>query len=218
MDPAGAQASLGEGEALAFFADEIRDWHLHVPIGDFAVSVDREMIEDCHVALNLQPRGIQGRNYHRMARVRIGIRSRIGQPHHNDKLRIRVERAAGKPLAAIDDVLRALTPYRSLKVRRVGGRSIRLSDADARTDFALKQWHEPAFSLLLRRKEVQELHVSSIRCAAVENLGAPRYAAHQFRKRRILKITEPRTGLVVTQSWQEQVPEPLGLGPILKSV
>ena len=72
-----------------------------------------------------------------MARVRIGIRPRIGQPHHNDKLRIRVERAAGKPLAAIYDVLRALTPYRSLKVRRVGGRSIRLSDADARSGLAL---------------------------------------------------------------------------------
>src|SRR6516164_11289251 len=150
-----------------------------------------------------------------MARVRIGIRSRIGKPHHNDELRIRVEGAAGEPLAAVDDVLRALTPYGRLQVRRVGGRSIRLSDADARSDLALKQGHEPVLSLLLCSKEMQELHVSGVGCAAVENLGAPGQTTHHFRKRGILKITQPCARLVLTQPWQEKIPEPLGLGTIL---
>src|SRR5262249_32250453 len=43
----------------------------------------------------------------------------------------------------------------------------------------------------------------------------PGQAAHHFRKGGILKIAEPRARLVLTQPWQEQIPEPLAFGTIL---
>jgi hypothetical protein len=75
---------------------------------------------------------------------------------------------------------------------------------------------QPLPVLLGRGKQVQQLHVAGVRRAAVEHLRGPGQAPQDLGQRRIGQVTQRQPGLIVTQAWQKETPQPFRAGQRLE--
>ena len=123
-------------------------------------------------------------------------------------LAARVGRAAGPPLAAVDDVLVAVADDARLDVGRVAARHRRLGHGERRADLAVEQRLQPLLLLLLGAEQVQQLHVAGVGRRAVDRLRGELVApAGQLGERGVLELGQP--GL----RGQEEVPQSRACGP-----
>jgi len=123
-----------------------------------------------------QPGGHQD---HRLLLVARGIVG-IGLAHQDVELAARVAGAARPPLAAVDHVMVAVALDAALDVGRIRRGDVRLGHEERRADPALEQGLEPLLFLLLGAVALDRLHVARVRRRAVEHLGRPGHAPHDF--------------------------------------
>src|ERR1700737_356569 len=113
----------------------------------------------------------------------IGI-LRVRLAHEDEELAACVHRPRGPPLPAIDDQVVALANDAALDVGRVGGRDIWFRHRETGTNLAIQKRTQPSIFLLWRPEAVEDLHVPGVGGGAIEDLGGPGDAPHDFAERR----------------------------------
>ena len=203
VDPARAEASLGDAEAVAFLLQQVvrgdanvLEGHLHVPLGVLVA-------EDRQVAERGDPGGVQRHDDHRL--LPVGISVGVGDAHEDRDRAVGPAGVGRPPLATVDDVLVAVTLDAGLDVAGIGGRHRGFGHGEAGPDLAVEEGHQPL--LLLRAGAVlgQHLHVPGVRRVAVEDLGREGDLAHELGQGGVLEVGQAGAPLLVGQ---EQVPQP----------
>ena len=214
VDAPRSEARLRHHEALALPAQQAAKRNPHVAQHQLAVALGGDVVHHRDVAHQLDTRRIEGHQDHALLVVRVGLR--IGLAHHDQQPAVGVRGVGDEPLAPVDHVLVAVAADQRLDVGGIRGRHVRLGHGERRANLAFEQRLEPALALLWRGEQVQQLHVAGIRRVAVEHLGRPVHAPHDFRQRRVFEVAQARAGLIRLQGGQEQVPQPLRAGECLQ--
>ena len=135
VDPAGAEAGLGDREPVALLADEVRG---RAPGRRGTGSRRgrrargrRSRRPPCP-RMHADPGSVARDEDHRLLAVPVGVR--VGLAHHDEDLGRRAHRAGDPPLAPVDDVLVAVPPDRGADVRGVGGGHVGLGHREGRAD------------------------------------------------------------------------------------
>ena len=187
MHTARPQPPLGDLESLARSRDEGIDGQPYVLERHHAVSA--RLVVEPHRRqhpFHSDARSIHRDENHRVARV--SMRVRVGQPHKNDHLAVGMTDAGAPPLAAVDHHLVAVDDGRGRHVRGIRGSHVGLRHTKRGPDIALQERFEPDLLLLLAAVPVQHLHISRIRCVAIEHGGGEQRPSHLLGQRRVLGI------------------------------
>jgi hypothetical protein len=167
VDPAAAEAGLGDDERLALAAEQGGGRHPDVLIVDErVVALAQPFAAQPDVALDVDARRVRRHQEHRHALVRadVGIRDR-----HDDEER-RGAGVGGEELPPVDDPVAAVPDGQRLELGRVGT-GVRLGHRVTREDLAVEQRPQVAL-LLLRRAEVgDDLGVPGCPCPSPPSSG-----------------------------------------------
>ena len=209
VDPARAEPGLGDREAAALLADDVRDRHPDAGEGDLGVAVLVVLAEHGVVADHGDAGGVARDEYHRLLAVR--HRRGVGLAHDDEEGTAGIHGAAGPPLAPVNDVLLAVAGDPGGDVGGVAAGHIGFGHRERGPDLPGEQRLEPCPLQLLAAEQVQQFHVAGVRGRAVDRLGRDVQApAGQFGDRGVLELGQPRLGR------QEQVPQAQGLGLLLQ--
>ena len=118
-----------------------------------------------------------------------------------------MRRAGNKPFAPVEHPLVAIPVDARLQIGRVARRDVGLRHGKGASDLALKQGAQPTPALLRRGKQMQQLHVAGVGCAAVEDFRGPGHASHDLGQRRVVQIAQAQTRLILTQAGQKEIPQ-----------
>ena len=175
VDAAGAQPVLGDLEALADLADQIRLGHAHVAVVDLGVTETEVLVAAHHryVAHHIDARCVARHQDHRSALV--GRRVGVGD-HHHDQDRGH-HAVAGEPLVPIDDPLVTVQHGGRRHVHGVGARVLGLGHREGGEDLLVEQRVEPLPLLLLGAKERQHLRVAGVGGVVAEDDRPPERGA-----------------------------------------
>src|SRR5579871_4502368 len=105
--------------------------------------------------------------------------------------------AMARPMPREDPVMTAVRPLRSKSRMGQAAWNVRLRHGEGGANLALEQRSQPLAPLRLAGKQMQQLHVSRVGGAAVEDLRSPWHPPHQLRERSIFEMGEPRTGFFI---------------------
>ena len=202
----GPEPLLGEPEALALRAEQVRGRHAHVVVDDLGVAAVGPVVvpEQARRAHHVDARRVPRHEDHALAPVPLGVG--IGDAHDDQQLAARRHRPGGPPLASVDDVVVAVALDPRRDVRRVRGCDVGLGHGERRPDPPVQERIQPARLLLRRAEQREQLHVPGVGRRAVERLRShPRAAAGDLGERRVLQVGEP--GAAVVDRRQEQVPQ-----------
>src|SRR5690242_8710294 len=122
----------------------------------------------------------------------------IGLAHEDRDLTAWVRRTSRPPLAAVDDVVIAVSNDRTFDICSVGGGDGWFGHGEAGANAALEQRLQPLFLLLLRAVEIDRLHIAGIGRRAVEGFRGHERPTHDLAKRRVVEIGE--TGAMLGMS------------------
>src|SRR6185437_10519522 len=205
VDPARAEPRLRDREPAALVADQVGRGHPDVAEHNLGVAAVLVVVvaEDLHAADDRHAGGVARHQDHRLLAVTAG--GRVGLAHHDEDLRLRVQRPGDPPLVAVDDVLVAVAHDAGGDVGGVRGRHLGLGHRERGADLAVEQRPQPALLLLGGAELDEHLHVAGVRGRAVQRGGRQQQAAAgDLRERRVLQVGQP--GAVLAR--QEQVPQP----------
>ena len=209
VNAAGAEATLGDFKAAALAEDDVFLGHAHVFEDHFGVAFRRvHGAEHHHRTFDVNTRGVHRHQNLRLLLVAVGV-VRVGLAHHDHDFAGFAHRAADVELAAVDDVIVAVTGDGGFDVGGVGGRHFRLGHRERGADLAFHQRLEPLLLLGFVAVLGEHFHVAGVRRGAVEALGGDVVAAHLFRQRGVFQVGQARAQLAVFLG-QEQVPQALG--------
>mmetsp|Transcript_66909 Transcript_66909/g.211764 ORF Transcript_66909/g.211764 Transcript_66909/m.211764 type:complete len:428 (+) Transcript_66909:146-1429(+) len=230
MDPAWAQASLGNLEAAALACEDvgkgdphILEQHLKVPLGRLVIAqhLHRPHKRDTGRVHRHEDDG--GRSM----TPRLCAWSSC-PPHEDADLAVQAPGSRDPPLAAVDDVLAGgLIPhYRGADVGGVARGHARLGHGEARADAPIQQRLQPALLLLHRAEAGDGLHVPRVRRGAVHCLCCKLHVVcspHDLAEGAVLEVREA-TALVAGAQvchlgkllGKPEVPEAAGLCLLLQ--
>src|SRR5205823_10074373 len=114
-----------------------------------------------------------------------------GLAHEDEELAAWIHRSRGPPFPAIDDQIVAIANDAALDIGRVRGRNIRFRHRETGTNLSIQKRPKPSALLLRGPIAVEDFHVPGIRGRAVEDLGCPGDAAHDFAEWRVLQVGKP---------------------------
>ena len=174
---------------------DVFEEHLAVAFA-VVVAVDLEVTDHRHAG------SVARDQHHRLLAVRGG--RRVGLAHQDEDGAALAAGTRGPPLAAVDDVIAAVTLDPRADVGRVRARDVRLGHREGRPDSPVQQRGQPALLLLGGAEQVQHFHVAGVGRGAVDRLGSEFHAAPgQLGQRRVVQHRErmPLPG-------QEEVPQP----------
>ncbi|ACG79582.1 regulatory protein, TetR [Phenylobacterium zucineum HLK1] len=205
-------APLAQDQALL-------DRHAHVLEHDLGVAVRGVVVAEHRQHPDHLDAGRVHRDQH-LALLLVQGGVRVGLAHDDGHLAARVAHAARPPLAAVDDVVVAVTLDAGLDVGGVRRGDRRLGHQEGRADLALHQGLQPAVLLLARAEALQHLHVAGVGRRTVEHLGGEAHPAHDLGDQgvfqvRALQTLEPERLVhrrIAGRRRHEHVPEALGLG------
>ena len=120
------EAGLGDREPVPLAADQVGGRHPHVGELQFGVATVVAIVvaKHLHVAFDDNAGGVPG--HEDLALLAMPVGGRVGLAHHDENLRVGVHGTGDPPLAAIDDVIVAVTFDAGTDICRVGGGDIRL--------------------------------------------------------------------------------------------
>jgi hypothetical protein len=82
----------------------------------------------------------------------------------------------------------AFAAHGSLQIGGIAGGHIGLGHGKGRAHVPLQQGLQPLCPLFWRGKAVQQLHIAGVGRAAVEHLGGPGQAPHDFGQRGVVQV------------------------------
>ena len=211
VDPAGAEAGLGDGEARALLADEVA--RRHPDVGEAQLGVTAVVVvvvaEDLHAAHDLDTRGVARHEDHRLLAVPVGVG--VGLAHDDEDLALGVHRAGDPPLAAVDDVVVAVAhgcACAMLVASLLATSGSVIANAERISPRSNGFSHRSCCSAL--PNWAQHLHVAGVGRRAVEDgRGEADAAAGDLGERGVLEVRQ--AGAVL--AGQEDVPQARGRGP-----
>ena len=212
VDAPRPEAALRDFEAAAFAEQDAARRHAHVVEADFHVTVRRVVVAEHRQRPQHLDAGRIGRHQdHRL--LRVARRLRVGLAHEDVDLAARIAGTADPPLAAVDDVVVAVTLDARGDVGRVARRDRRLGHREGAADLAVQQRLKPALLVFGQAVAFDRLHVAGVGRRAVEDLRAPGDAPHDLGQWRVVAVRETEVAAVVGRAFaaggrrQEQVPE-----------
>ncbi len=205
VNPARPQSALGDLKPTAGTGDDIGQRHPHILEVHLAMAIGLvQLAEYRQHAHDLHPRRVLGHDHHGVLLVAVGVG--IGQAHENEEVEIGVAGTGGPPFLAVDDHFVTFHNGGAFHIGGIRGGHIRLGHSKGGAGFAVQEWCQPAFFLLLRAVLDQHFHIAGIRRVAVEHLGGDEGVAHGFRQWRILHVGQAHAVFLIGQ---KQVPQPL---------
>ena len=169
VDPAGAEAGLGDGEPVALTGEAVGDGHTDVVEGDLGVAVLVLVAEHGQVPDDGHAGGVTGDQHHGLLPVGGGVG--VGLAHDDEDLAAFVGGSGDPPLVAVDDVVVAVAPDAGLEVGGVGARDVGLGHRERRPDPCIEQRFEPLLLLLVGAEQVHGLHVAGVGRLTVDRFG-----------------------------------------------
>lgn len=170
VDTTRAQTALHDFVPPTFTQDHGVEWDTDVGEGDVAVAVGGVVVAvHAQHAVDLDPGSVGGDQHHRLALVLVGV-VRVGLTHGDEDLAAVVPRARGPPLAAVEEVVVALSFHPELDVGPVGGGNVRFGHQEGRPDLAGHQRFEPLFLLCRVAVPRDDFHVAGVRGRTVTRL------------------------------------------------
>ncbi len=209
MDPSRSKTGLGNGKTATRLAEKVRRRHPRPIEVDLGVSTPVLIAEDSRFPLDLDTRGVEGNDHHRLPPMGIGIG--IGDPHHDRDLASRRGGAGAEPFPTADHQAVAIALDSGPDVGGVGAGHVGLCHREAGSDLAIEQGLKPHLLLLRSSEHVEDLHVPGVGGRAIECLGRDlRAATSDLGKRCVVQI-----GQAGPKVWigEEQVPQALLAAP-----
>ena len=167
MDPTGSEPLLGDDEARALIAEEVRLWHAARLVDHLAVrAVPRAgMAHHVDVANEFEAGSVGRDDDHARPLVRRGVG--VGDRHDDGEVGAVGRRR--EPLVAVDDIVVTVLGCRGVHHHGIGPGHVRLGHRATATDLALDKRAEEALALLVGGVHVEDLDVACVGGLAPEH-------------------------------------------------